>query len=102
MDFLIQKVFFKMTLPDSATLFWLLVGFGGQALFMMRFVIQWWVSEKQQKVVVPVAFWYCSILGALVLTVYAIHRRDPVFIFGQALGLVIYFRNLYLHYKNPQ
>lgn len=87
-------------LPDTATLIWLLVGFGGQALFMMRFVIQWWSSEKAQKVVVPVAFWYCSIGGALVLTLYAVHREDPVFIFGQALGLIIYFRNLVLHYRS--
>lgn len=85
---------------DFSTLFWLAIGFGGQALFMMRFVIQWWASEKAKCVVVPVAFWYCSILGALVLTIYAIYRQDPVFIFGQALGLVIYFRNLYLHFKS--
>ena len=45
------------------------------------------------------AFWYFSILGGLVLTVYAIHRKDPVFIFGQGLGLIIYFRNLHLHYR---
>ena len=52
-----------------------------------------------KQVVVPVAFWYFSIAGGLVLTVYAIHRNDPVFIFGQGLGLIIYFRNLHLHYK---
>ena len=86
---------------ENTALLWIDIGFGGQALFMMRFVIQWWASEKEKRVVVPVAFWYCSIAGALVLTIYAIHRRDPVFIFGQALGLIIYFRNLMLHYR-PQ
>ena len=75
---------------------WLVVGFGGQLLFMARFVIQWFVSEKQQKSVIPVSFWYFSILGALVLLVYAVHRRDPVFIVGQLLGVMIYLRNLHL------
>ncbi len=84
---------------DWETLIWIGIGFGGQALFMMRFVVQWWSSEKAKQVVVPVAFWYFSIAGGLVLTVYAIHRADPVFIFGQALGLIIYFRNLHLQYQ---
>ena len=84
---------------DWETLIWILIGFGGQGLFMMRFVVQWWSSEKAKQVVVPVAFWYFSILGGLVLTVYAVHRNDPVFTFGQGLGLIIYFRNLHLHYK---
>ena len=75
---------------------WLAIGFGGQALFMARFVIQWFVSEKQRKSVIPVSFWYFSIFGALVLLVYALHRRDPVFIAGQVLGVLIYVRNLHL------
>jgi len=78
---------------------WIAIGFGGQSLFMMRFVIQWWSSERAGQVVIPVAFWYFSLAGGLVLTVYAIHRDDPVFIFGQALSLVIYARNLHLHYR---
>jgi lipid-A-disaccharide synthase-like uncharacterized protein len=77
-------------------LWWLVIGFGGQALFMARFVIQWFVSERQRRSVIPVSFWYFSILGALVLLVYAVHRRDPVFIAGQLLGVVIYVRNLHL------
>jgi lipid-A-disaccharide synthase-like uncharacterized protein len=75
---------------------WLAIGFGGQALFMARFVIQWFVSEKQRKSVIPVSFWYFSIFGALVLLVYSLHRRDPVFIAGQLLGVLIYVRNLHL------
>lgn len=75
---------------------WLVIGFGGQALFMARFVIQWFASERQRKSVIPVSFWYFSILGALVLLVYAVHRRDPVFIAGQSLGVLIYLRNLHL------
>jgi lipid-A-disaccharide synthase-like uncharacterized protein len=75
---------------------WLLLGFGGQVLFMGRFVLQWFVSERQQKSVIPVSFWYLSIAGALVLLVYAMHRHDPVFTAGQGLGVAIYLRNLHL------
>jgi lipid-A-disaccharide synthase-like uncharacterized protein len=75
---------------------WLLVGFGGQALFMGRFVVQWLASERQRRSVVPVSFWYLSIVGALVLLAYAMHRRDPVFVAGQGLGVAIYVRNLAL------
>ena len=84
---------------DWETLIWLGIGFGGQALFMMRFVVQWWSSEKAKRVVIPVAFWYFSLGGSLVLVIYAIHREDPVFIFGQALPVVIYLRNLHLHFR---
>jgi lipid-A-disaccharide synthase-like uncharacterized protein len=75
---------------------WLLVGFGGQALFMGRFVLQWFVSERARRSVIPVGFWYLSILGALVLLAYALHRRDPVFVAGQGLGVAVYLRNLQL------
>ena len=74
---------------------WLLIGFTAQAMFSGRFLIQWIASEIKRKSVIPVAFWYLSILGSLGLLTYAIHRRDPVFIMGQSFGLVIYLRNLY-------
>jgi lipid-A-disaccharide synthase-like uncharacterized protein len=77
-------------------LWWLLAGFGGQALFMLRFVIQWLHSERQRRSIIPVSFWYFSVAGALVLLVYSVHRHDPVFIAGQLVGIVIYLRNLYL------
>ena len=80
----------------DSELWWLLVGFGGQGLFMLRFVIQWLHSERQRKSVIPVSFWYFGIAGALVLLVYSVHRRDPVFIAGQLIGVVIYLRNLSL------
>ena len=75
---------------------WILVGLGGQVLFMMRFVIQWIVSEKAKRSVIPVAFWWLSIGGAAILLAYAIWRADPVFILGQSLGFLIYARNLWL------
>jgi len=79
----------------SREFWWLLVGFGGQALFMMRFLVQWIASEKAGKSVMPEIFWYFSIGGGLVLLAYAVHKQDPVFIFGQALGTFIYLRNIY-------
>ena len=75
---------------------WLLLGFAGQAVFMGRFVIQWLASERDRRSVIPVSFWYLSIAGAFVLLVYALHRRDPVFVAGQGLGVAIYLRNLQL------
>lgn len=75
---------------------WLLAGFGGQLLFAGRFVIQWLASERRGRSVIPVSFWYLSIAGARVLLAYALHRRDPVFVAGQGLGVGIYLRKLYL------
>ena len=79
---------------------WLVLGFVGQALFSMRFLIQWIHSEKHKKSLIPVAFWYFSLAGGLTLLTYAIYRKDPVFILGQGLGLFIYIRNLILIKKN--
>ena len=78
---------------------WLLFGFVGQFLFGMRFLIQWICSEKKKQSYVPLSFWYFSIAGGVVLLVYAVYRRDPVFIVGQGLGLFIYLRNLVLIFR---
>jgi len=75
---------------------WLALGFAAQALFAGRFIVQWIASERKRRSVVPVAFWYLSIAGSAMLLVYAIHRRDPVFILGQSTGVLIYGRNLHL------
>lgn len=74
---------------------WLVIGFAGQFLFMMRFLVQWIASEKAGKSVIPDLFWYFSIGGGLILFIYALYKADPVFILGQGLGLGIYLRNLY-------
>jgi len=79
--------------------FWLSVGFIGQALFSMRFLVQWLQSERVKRSVIPDAFWYFSVAGGVTLLAYAIHRVDPVFIVGQATGLFIYFRNLHFILK---
>jgi lipid-A-disaccharide synthase-like uncharacterized protein len=78
---------------------WLVIGFAGQALFSMRFLIQWIKSEREKKSTIPLAFWYFSLAGGVSLLIYAIHRKDPVFILGQATGIFIYSRNLYLIFR---
>lgn len=75
---------------------WLIIGFSGQGFFTLRFLVQWWQSERSKRSVIPIEFWYFSIAGALTLLAYAIYRADPVFIVGQITGLFIYLRNLHL------
>src|SRR5271165_2145748 len=78
---------------------WLALGFLAQALFTARFVVQWIASERAGKSVVPIAFWFFSIGGGALLLVYALYRRDPVFILGQGLGLFVYVRNLHFVFR---
>ena len=80
---------------------WLSIGFLGQAFFSARFFVQWVASERQRKSVVPRLLWYFSLGGGMTLLAYAIHRRDPVFIIGQAAGLLVYARNLYFIFRTP-
>lgn len=78
----------------------MILGFVGQFFFSMRFVVQWIASEKHKKSVVPLSFWIFSVLGSSLLLIYAIYRKDPVFILGQAPNLLIYFRNIWFIKKN--
>ena len=78
---------------------WLLVGFLGQGMFSTRFLIQWIASERLKRSVVPELFWWFSMAGGGLLVAYAVQRRDPVFVVGQAAGLLIYIRNLVLIYR---
>jgi lipid-A-disaccharide synthase-like uncharacterized protein len=75
---------------------WLIVGLAGQLMFTARFIVQWLASEKAGRSVVPVAFWYFSIVGGLIVLAYGIRKLDPVIILGQLPGVVIYSRNLWL------
>ena len=76
-----------------------LLGLLGQGLFFSRFLVQWLASEKTGKSVVPVSFWYLSIGGGGLLLVYALWRKDPVIVLGQAVGLFVYVRNLMLIHR---
>jgi lipid-A-disaccharide synthase-like uncharacterized protein len=80
----------------TTTRVWIAIGFVGQLLFSMRWLVQWVQSERRRRSITPLAFWYFSVAGGVTLLAYAIHRRDPVFIVGQGAGLFIYMRNLYL------
>ena len=73
----------------------ILIGYVAQAMFAMRFVVQWIASERAGRSVVPTAFWFFSIGGGVMLLGYAVWRKDPVFIIGQAFGVFVYLRNLY-------
>ena len=77
---------------------WLGIGFFGQGLFFMRWVVQWISSEKKKKSEIPVLFWYFSLIGGIITLIYAIYRVDPVFILAQSFGLVVYLRNIYFIY----
>ncbi len=72
----------------------ILIGYVAQIMFSMRFVVQWIASERAGRSVVPITFWVFSIGGGLMLLGYALYRRDPVFIIGQAFGVFVYLRNL--------
>lgn len=74
---------------------WLALGFSAQAIFAGRFLIQWIASERAGKSVIPEAFWYLSIVGSALLLLYAVYRRDPVFILGQSSGMFVYLRNIF-------
>ena len=80
----------------------LLVGYVGQALFGMRFIAQWIASERVGRSVIPIAFWFFSIGGGVLLLGYALYKRDPVFIIGQGLGLFVYLRNLYFVFRERE
>lgn len=78
----------------------MLVGLVGQAMFSMRFILQWIASEKAGKSVMPFSFWIFSLGGSMLLLIYAIYRKDPIFILGQAPNILIYSRNIWFIKKN--
>jgi lipid-A-disaccharide synthase-like uncharacterized protein len=81
---------------SQTELAWVIFGFCAQLMFTARFLVQWIASERAKSSVMPVAFWYFSLIGGAMLLAYAVYRRDPVFMLGQSLGVVIYSRNLWL------
>ena len=91
-----HSVLTAMGVASTADAIWVTVGLLGQLMFTARFLVQWLASEKAGRSVVPVAFWYFSIAGSVVVLAYGIHKLDPVIILGQLPGTVIYSRNLWL------
>jgi lipid-A-disaccharide synthase-like uncharacterized protein len=88
-----------MTLADWL---WLALGFIAQGVFTARFIVQWLASERAGRSVIPMAFWFLSLAGSTLLLIYAIHRRDPVFILGQGAGVAIYIRNLHFRFRETK
>ncbi|MBV9349370.1 MAG: lipid-A-disaccharide synthase N-terminal domain-containing protein [Patescibacteria group bacterium] len=81
---------------------WVFVGFFGQFVFFMRFVVQWIATERNKRVTIPMAFWYLSVSGTIILLFYSIHIRDVVFTTAQFLSLLIYGRNIALELKRTR
>ena len=79
---------------------WKVIGWVGNLVFSCRFVVQWFATEKRKQVVVPQAFWWLSLFGALTLLCYSVHQRDSVFIFAYAFSWIPYMRNLVIHRRN--
>lgn len=78
---------------------WLVVGYGGQALFGSRFLVQWIATERRKQSIVPIVFWYLSLGGGLALLSYAIWIQEWVFIVGQSGGILVYSRNLWFVHR---
>lgn len=92
----LMSLFGANTAADTA---WLVIGLLGQLMFTARFVVQWIASERAGASVMPVAFWYFSLIGGTIVLIYGIHKLEPVIILGQLPGVVIYSRNLWLIHK---
>jgi lipid-A-disaccharide synthase-like uncharacterized protein len=86
----------------SADRIWLGVGLVGQAFFFSRFLVQWLASERAGRSIFPMAFWYLSLSGGFLLLLYAIYRKDPVFVIGQSTGTFIYLRNIRLRKRDDE
>ena len=78
---------------------WVLFGTLGQLIFFSRWIIQWLSSEKLKSSIIPIGFWWCSLLGGIITLVYAHHIESFPFMLAQAIGLIVYSRNLILIYK---
>lgn len=91
-----DKLFAVLHVESWTEFWWVAFGLFGQLMFTGRFLVQWIASERARKSIVPLAFWYFSMAGGVILLAYAIYRKDPVFVLGQSLGVFIYARNLWL------
>lgn len=86
-----QKILAMLTDP------WVIFGLLSQGVFFFRFLLQLLQSEKKKRVVIPLSFWYLSILGTIMLLIYSFHIHDAVFIAASVLSFGIYIRNIIIH-----
>jgi lipid-A-disaccharide synthase-like uncharacterized protein len=85
----------KVGMPTSAASWtWFIVGILGEGVFFMRFVVQWWASEKKKRTVVPMAFWHLSLIGTAMVLAYSVYIVSWVFILAYSLNVFLYVRNL--------
>ena len=78
---------------------WVLIGTLGQLVFFSRCIIQWLSSEKNKTSIIPISFWWCSLVGGFITLLYAKHIGSFPFMLAQGIGLIVYSRNLILIYK---
>ncbi|WMI69814.1 lipid-A-disaccharide synthase N-terminal domain-containing protein [Mangrovimonas sp. YM274] len=91
----------ELLFKNEAIPFWLLLlGIVSQVIFTLRFVYQWMYSERRKQSELPFGFWLLSLIGSLLILIYAIFRKDPVLFTGHSLGSFIYARNLLLIKKS--
>lgn len=81
---------------------WKIIGWVGNAVFFSRFFVQWYATEKKKQVVVPVSFWWLSLIGSLLLLMYGLYQRDSVFIFAYAFTWIPYIRNLIIGHRHAK
>jgi lipid-A-disaccharide synthase-like uncharacterized protein len=101
MYWLTNLLFYNGKLLGIEWSFWKVIGWLGNAVFFSRFMVQWYATEKHKRVLVPVAFWWLSLAGSLLLLAYALfYKRDSVFIFAYAFTWIPYIRNLMIHHRH--
>jgi lipid-A-disaccharide synthase-like uncharacterized protein len=81
---------------------WKIIGWTGNVAFSSRFIVQWYATEKSKKVVIPVAFWWLSLTGSLLLLVYSLEQRNSVYIYAFLFPWIPYTRNLIIHYRHEK
>jgi lipid-A-disaccharide synthase-like uncharacterized protein len=91
---------YQTAMQNPFDVLWNVIGFGGQIVFGIRMLIQWLRSEQEGHSVIPIAFWYCSLVGGVASLSYAIHQQAWPLVLGQSLPLPIYVRNLWMIYRD--
>ncbi|MBA4058592.1 MAG: lauroyl acyltransferase, partial [Marivirga sp.] len=80
----------------------LILGAIGQLMLNLRFVYQWYYSEKHKTSILPLGFWIISACASVMILIYASYRIDPVLLVAQGMGIFVYLRNIFIHYKTVE
>jgi len=97
-----NRIFRLLNITNWGSAAWVALGFIGQLAFSGRMLLQWFVSEKRRESVVTIGFWWMSLIGGAILFTYFVWRQDIVGVLGQSTGVIIYARNIRLHYKKQR